>query len=50
MLLVERISILALIQQFKELFKSIARELAAGDIGGLAIIKGIIARRIRETL
>ena len=27
-----------------------ARELAAGDIGGLAVIEGIMARRIRETL
>ena len=41
-----RIGILALVQQFKELFKSIARELAKGDIGGLAIIKGIVAKRI----
>ena len=49
-LLVGRISVLALVQQFKELFKSMARELAAGDIEGLAVIKGIVVRRIRETL
>ena len=50
MLLARRISILTLVQQFKELFKSIARELVIGDIEGLAVIKGIIVRRIRETL
>ena len=27
-----------------------ARELAAGDIGGLAVIEGIVVRRIREIL
>ena len=49
-LLAGRIGVLALVQQFEELFKSVARELATGDMGGLAVIEGIVARRIRETL
>ena len=50
MLLVERISILTLTQQFKELFKAIARELVQEDRDSLIVIKDIIVRRIKKIL
>ena len=41
---------LAMVTRFEELFTSVAKEVSKQEMGGLAIIEGLVSRRIRETL
>ena len=41
---------LAMVTRFEELFTSVAKEVSKQEMGGLAVIEGLVSRRIRETL
>ena len=49
-ILVRSINRLTLIYYFKELFKIVVKEIVIKNLKGLLVLKGLIGKKIRETL